>query len=332
MNQTQKKTEYILRKTGQMLLVLFLLSIIVFALARLCPGDPLRAYYGDGLDRMNEQQKELARDKLGLNDSFPVQYAHWAGELVHGDLGISFKYKRPVTEVIGNVWRNTLALGGLSFLLTFLLAIWLGRLCALRENTWTDRILCRLGVVSGSIPAFFLALLLILLFAVNLRIFPTGGAYSLGHAEDLADRLWHLVLPVTVMVLGHLWYYAYMIRNKLLEETRKDYVMLCKAQGIPRGQILRHYCFRNILPSLLVIMAIAVPHILGGTYVVEMVFAYPGLGTLSFESALYKDYNMLMALCMLTGAVVLVCNLLAQIIGEFIDPRMQYETIEEVSA
>ena len=154
----------------------------------------------------------------------------------------------------------------------------------------------------------------------------------MGHAEDLADRLWHLVLPVTVMVLGHLWYYAYMIRNKLLEETRKDYVMLCKAQGIPRGQILRHYCFRNILPSLLVIMAIAVPHILGGTYVVEMVFAYPGLGTLSFESALYKDYNMLMALCMLTGAVVLVCNLLAQIISEFIDPRMQYETIEEVSA
>jgi peptide/nickel transport system permease protein len=292
----------------------------------------LRAYYGDGLDRMSEEQKEIARENLGLNDSLPTQYFRWAGKALQGDLGLSFKYKRPVTEVIGKVWMNTLTLGGLSFLFTFLFAIWLGCFCALREESRTDRILCKLGVVSGSIPAFFLALLLLLIFSVNLGIFPSGGAYSLGHADDLADRICHLILPVTVMVLGHLWYYAYMIRNKLLEETRKDYVMLCKAEGTPRREILYRYCFRNILPSLLVIMAISVPHILGGTYVVEMVFAYPGIGTLSFESALYKDYNMLMALCMLTGAVVLVFNLLAQIISEMIDPRMQYEIAEEVAA
>lgn len=330
--EQKKKIEYILRKTAQMLLVLVVLSVIIFVLARLCPGDPLRAYYGDGLDRMSETQKELARDKLGLNDSLPVQYIRWVQELSQGDLGLSYKYKRPVTEVIKNVWVNTLALGGISYVLTFLFSILLGRFCALREGTLTDRILQRLGVISGSIPAFFLALLLILLFAVNLHIFPTGGAYSLGQSDNLADRIWHLVLPVTVMVLGHLWYYAYMIRNKLMEETRKEYVMLCKAQGIPRRQILNHYCFRNIVPALLTIMAISVPHILGGTYVVEMVFSYPGLGTLSFESALYKDYNMLMALCMLTGLVVVISNLAAQIISEFIDPRMQYELTEEVAA
>ena len=330
-NLRKEKTEYVLRKILQMILVMILLSMIVFALARLCPGDPLRSYYGDGLDRMSEQQKELARENLGLNDSMPVQYARWVQGVFRGDLGLSFKYKRPVTEVIGAMWANTLALGGISYILTFVLAIWLGRFCALREETWTDRILCRLGVISGSIPAFFLALILILIFAVNLHLLPTGGAYSLGHANDLADRLWHPVLPVTVMVLGHLWYYGYMVRNKLLEEARKDYVMLVKSQGIDRRKILNHYCFRNIMPSMLVIMAISVPHILGGTYVVEMVFGYPGLGTLSFESALYQDYNMLMALCMITGIVVLVFNLLAQILGEFIDPRMQYES-EEVAA
>ena len=114
-----------------------------------------------------------------------------------------------------------------------------------------------------------------------------------------------------------------MVRNRLSQETREDYGLLCKAEGISRRKILCRHCLRNIMPSMLVIMAISVPHILGGTYVVETVFSYPGLGTLSFEAAMYQDYNMLMALCLLTGAVVLVFNLLAQIVSEFIDPRMR---------
>lgn len=320
-----KKGTYIMIKILQMLLVLILLSVAVFVIARLCPGDPLRSYYGDGVEHMSEVQKDAARERLGLDDGLLVQYGRWAQNLLAGDLGLSYKYKQPVSAVIGNVWANTLILGGVSYVLTFGLAILLGMFCALREESLVDRIICKAGVISGSIPSFFLALLLILIFAVTLRILPTGGAYSYGRSDDLGDRIWHLVLPVTVMVLEHLWYYAYMVRNKLIEETRQDYVLLCKAEGIPRERILRRACFRNILPSMLVIMAISVPHILGGTYVVETVFSYPGLGTLSFESAMYQDYNMLMALCMLTGAVVLVFNLLAQILGEFIDPRMKYE-------
>ena len=142
------------------------------------------------------------------------------------------------------------------------------------------------------------------------------------------DRIFHLILPVTVLVLEHLWYYTYMIRNKLIEETRQEYVLLCKAKGIPRKIIMKKQCMRNIMPSMLTIMAIAVPHILGGTYVVEMVFSYPGLGVLSFEAAKYQDYNMLMALCLITGVVVLVFNIAAQIINEFIDPRMSYERMD----
>lgn len=326
-NTTKYRLKYTLTKAIQMILVLAVLSMAVFVIARLCPGDPLRSYYGDGVERMSEVQREAAREKLGLNDSMLVQYERWVENLFDGDLGLSYKYKLPVTEVIGRVWVNTLILGGVSYALTFGLAILLGCFCALREDRLADRVICRIGVVSSCVPSFFLALLLILIFAVELGILPAGGAYSYGNSHSVSDRIWHLMLPAAVMVLEHLWYYAYMVRNKLVEEARQDYVLLCKAEGIPRTKILCRHCLRNIMPSMLVVMAIAVPHILGGTYVVETVFAYPGLGTLSFESAMYQDYNMLMALCMLTGACVLVFHLAAQLLSEFIDPRMKREEV-----
>ena len=322
------KIKYAAGKLLQMIAVLVLLSMVVFVLARLCPGDPLKAWYGDGVEHMSELEKDAAREKLGLNDSMVTQYLRWAGNLLRGDLGISYQYKQPVTAIITKMWPNTLILGLTAYILTFGLATGLGAFCALREGRPIDRILCKAGVISANIPAFFLALVLILVFAVNLKLLPVGGAYSYGRSGNAADRILHMILPVTVLVLEHLWYYAYMIRNKLIEETRRDYVLLCKAKGMSRRRILWVSCLKNIMPSMAVIMAISVPHILGGTYVVESVFAYPGLGTLSFQSAMYQDYNMLMALCLLTGAVVLVFNLLAQLLGEFLDPRTAYEEVQ----
>lgn len=321
----KERISYLLKKTVQVIIVLIILSVAVFVIARFCPGDPLKAYYGDGAEHLSEAEQAAARERLGLNDSMMTQYFRWAENLTQGNLGLSYKYKQPVAAVIGNVWKNTLILGIIAYIATFGLSIATGMFCALREDSFADRMICKIGTVSANIPSFFLALLLILFFSVNLGILPSGGAYDLGRSGDFFNRALHLILPVSVLVLEHLWYYAYMVRNKLLEETRKDYVLLCKAEGIPRRTILCRHCFRNIMPSMLVIMAISLPHILGGTYVVEMVFGYPGLGTLSFESAMYQDYNMLMALSLLTGAVVLVFNMLAQVLGQWIDPRMEYE-------
>ena len=319
------RIEYAALMLARMAVLMVMLSIIIFVIADKCPGDPLKSYYGDGAERLSIEERQAAEARLGLDQPLPARYFKWAKNFIKGDLGLSYKYKQPVSEVIGSMWLNTLILGGLAYVLTFGFAIRLGKFCALHEDSMADRIICKIGVVSGNIPAFIMALLLILIFSVNLRILPAGGAYSYGMSGSIADRLYHLVLPVGVLVLEHLWYYAYMIRNKLIEETRQDYVLLCKAEGMPQRVILNKSCMRNIMPSLLVMMAISVPHILGGTYVVETVFAYPGLGTLSFESAMYKDYNMLMALCMVTGLVVLAFNMIAKILNEFIDPRMQYE-------
>ncbi len=318
------RQKYLLKKLAQMIITMIILSVVTFVLARLCPGDPLRSYYGDSIEHMSTQQKEAARERLGLNDSIAAQYKEWAEALLEGDLGISYQYKQPVSQVIGNVWQNTLILGTTAYVVTFALAMGMGMFCALREESRLDRAICKLGIVSCNMPSFVLALGLIFIFAAKLRWLPAGSAYSIGKSGDILDRIIHLILPVSVLVLEHLWYYAYMVRNKLLEESRRDYVLLCKAEGIPRKRILKRHCLRNIMPSLLVMMAISLPHILGGTYVVETVFGYPGLGTLSYESAMYQDYNMLMALTLLTGIAVLIFNLLAQILGQWIDPRMKY--------
>lgn len=301
-------------------LSVFLLSAAAFYVSRLAPGDPLVSYYGDRAEKMTVQERERAEARLGLDRPIHVQYARWLANALGGDFGISYKYKMDAVKVISSRLPNTLILGGIGFALIFTGALALGALCAWREGGRLDRLICRAGTVVSCIPEFWLALVLILVFAVQLRWLPSSGAYTTG--GGWADRAVHLILPLTVTSAGHLWYYAYMIRNKLLEEVRAGYVLLAKAKGLSRRKVLFRHCLRNIMPSYLSLMAVSVPHVLGGTYIVETVFSYPGIGTLSYESARYQDYNLLMLLCILSGTVVIFCNILAQIASERLDPRM----------
>ena len=316
-----------LRTLAVFLVSILALSLLVFVIARLAPGDPLVSYYGERAEKMKPAERAAAEAKLGLDQPLFRQYVIWLRAALHGDFGISYKYKMDVLEVIRTRLPFTLQLGGIGFLLTFFLSLGLGVLCARREDGLLDRALCKIGTVTSCIPEFWMSLILILLFSVHLRLLPSSGAYTVGKADDFADRAVHLILPLTVVVLGHLWYYAYMVRNKMLEEMRMDYVLLAKSKGLGRSAILYRHCLRNVLPSYLSIMAISVPHVLGGTYIVESVFSFPGLGTLSYESARYQDYNLLMVLCLFSGTLVIACNLLAQAIGEKIDPRMRAQEI-----
>ncbi len=313
------------------LLSVLILSAVVFYVSRLAPGDPLVSYYGERTEKMSPQEREWAMNKLGLNEPIHVQYVKWLEQAFHGNFGISFKYKQDVLQVISGRIVNTLLLGGIGFLLIFAGSLLLGILCAWNEDGWVDRILCKIGTISSCIPEFWLSIVLILVFAVTLRILPSSGAYSTGKADDVGDRILHLIMPLIIVTLEHLWYYAYMIRNKILEEVRADYVLLAKSKGVTKRTILFKHCLRNVLPAYLSIMAIAVPHVLGGTFVVESVFSYPGIGALSYESARYHDYNLLMLLCIMSGVLVIFCNMLSQIINEHIDPRMKANEVTEMS-
>lgn len=314
---------YIGRKIGVFLLLMLLLSVFSFGLSRMAPGDPLQSFYGDRVEHMSMEEQQKAKERLGLNASLPIQYAKWLENSFQGDFGISFKYRRPALDVLSELLGNTLLLGSLAYGLVFMLSILIAMFCTLYEDSWIDKFICKAGTIVYYLPTFWLGLLMILIFSVNLKWLPSGGAYDPGQAADWGNRIQHMVLPLAVMVISHLWYYAYMIRNKLLDEVRCDYVLLAKVKGLSKWEILRTHCLRNAAPSIISIMAISITHVLGGTYVVEAVFSYPGLGALSIESAKYHDYNLLMLIVLVTGSMVIISSLLAQMINESIDPRMQ---------
>ena len=189
------------------ILSVFLLSLAVFYVSRLAPGDPLVSYYGDRVEKMSPQERAWAEDRLGLNAPIHVQYARWLRDAFQGDFGISYKYKMDVVEVISGRIGNTLLLGGTGFLLIFALSLLLGVLCAWYEDRPLDRIVCKIGTAVSCIPEFWLALVFILLFAVSLGWLPSSGAYSVGKSGDWGDRLLHLILPLSIVVINHLWYY-----------------------------------------------------------------------------------------------------------------------------
>lgn len=313
-------------KLLQFILAIFILSFIVFFIARLSPGDPLASYYGEGVDRISTQERKIATDKLGLDKPIFTQYIKWVSNASKGEFGISFKYKQDVIEVTKGLYMNTVVLSGGAYILTFILALLLGLVCAFNEGKLIDRLICKLGIITNSVPSFWISLILILIFSINLKLLPTSGAYSIGKENSFIDRVLHLILPMTVIIISHLWYYAYLVRNKLIEEKKQEYVLLCKAKGLSDKQIMYKHCLRNIIPSYINLMAVSVPHIIGGTYIVEKVFSYPGLGTLCFESAKYHDYNMLLVLSLITGALVLFSSAIAQIISNNIDPRIKHES------
>ena len=315
------------RRLAGFLVSVLVLSLAVFWLSRLAPGDPLMSWYGERVEKMSETEKDAAREALGLNDPIHVQYVRWLKNAARGDFGISYKYKQDVLEVIAGRVGNTLILGGAGFVLTCFGALALGILCARQEDRWLDRLLCRSGTLISCIPEFWLSLVLVLVFSVGLRWLPSSGAYAVGQRDNVFSRVVHLILPLSVVVLQHLWYYAYLVRNKLLEESRADYVLMAKAKGLSANRILFFHCLPNILPAYISLMSVSVPHILGGTYIVETVFSYPGLGALAYESARYHDYNLLMVLCLMTGIAVMVFNSLGQRLNGRIDPRIREEEV-----
>lgn len=305
------------------MLSLLILSLIIFLTSRLLPGSPLNALIGDHADMLSAQQSKEALAALGFDRPLCQQYFTWLCNLLQGNLGFSLYYKLPISELLPPLLVNTLILGGLSYILIFALALALALTCIRFEDSLIDRLICKLGSLCYFLPSFWLCLLLILIFSVSLQWLPSSGAYSYGGQQDLLDRADHLVLPCCVMILSHMWYYGSMLRNRLSLEVRMPYVLTARACGLGPWRILTTVCLRAALPLLINLMAVSAAHIIGGTYVVEAVFNYPGIGNAAVLSAKNHDYDLLLVLTLISGSFIILSAIAARFLAAAADPRLK---------
>jgi peptide/nickel transport system permease protein len=313
---------YALRRLLGAVPLLLGISLIAFVLIRLAPGDPVGMLYGP-----DEPIEDIARVRasLGLDQPLPVQYLAWLRNVLRGDLGRSYSDGRPVLAVIVERVPRTLQLTLSALALALVGGLSIGALAALRRNTALDALATALATACYSIPGFWLALLLILVFSVQLRLLPSGGVGTLRGERTLRDGLAHLILPAVVLSLRELGRIVRFTRAGLLDVLESDYIRTARAKGLREHSVVWSHALRNALLPLITLLGLAVPGLLGGSIVIESVFAWPGIGRLAYEAALARNYPLIMGLTLCIGALVIIGNLLADLGYGLADPRVRLD-------
>lgn len=323
-------TRYLFRRLAESLPLLLAVSVLVFALLQASPGSPLAQLERDP----SITQADIARlmEERGYNDPWLVQYGRWLSGAVRGDFGASLQTGRPaLTEVLTRV-PNTLVLVGTAFVVTLLLAIPVGVLSAVRQYSLFDHIVTTLTFMGQSVPIFWLGLLLIMVFYLGLSnpftggpLFPAGGMYTLGQEDVISNRIWHLVLPVVMLSSTWVAWYTRFLRASMLDVLALDYVRTAHAKGAaPRTVTFRH-ALRNAAMPLITLIGLDLPLLFSGALFTETIFSWPGMGRLFYQSALRRDYTVLMVIIVFTSVLIIIANLLADLAYAAVDPRITYD-------
>lgn len=323
-------TRYVLRRLAEGLPLLLVVSALVFGLLQASPGSPLAQLERD--PSVSQADIERLMQERGLNDPWLVQYGRWLSHAVRGDLGNSLQTGRPaMTELLDRI-PNTLVLVGVAFVVTLLVAIPIGVLSAVRQYSVFDHVVTTLTFMGQSIPIFWLGLLLILVFYVGLSnpftggpLFPAGGMYSLGREGQLSDRIWHLVLPVVMLASTWVAWYTRFLRASMLDVLSLDYIRTARAKGVAQRVVIFRHALRNAAMPLITLIGLDLPLLFSGALFTETIFSWPGMGRLFYQSALRRDYPVLMAIVMLTSALIVLANLLADVAYAAVDPRITYD-------
>jgi peptide/nickel transport system permease protein len=316
---------YLLRRVLISIPVLLGITIAMYAIANMAPGDPITALMNpEQMANMGPGWVEQQKEALGLNDPLPIRYVKWLGETVQGNLGYSFVDRLPVSEKIGERIGPTLQLMGVVLVISILVGVPLGVLSALKQYSFIDYFLTVTGFLTVSIPSFFLALVLIYVFSVRLDWLPATGMYTVGRERTFLDSLQHIILPALVLGLGQAAPIIRYTRSSLLETVKQDYVTVARAKGLGEQLVIGRHALRNALIPIITIIALNVPQLLGGTVIIEQVFAWPGMGSLAIASVQGRDYNVLMGINLIAAIMILLSNLLADVVYSFVDPRIKY--------
>jgi peptide/nickel transport system permease protein len=324
-------TTYILRRILQAIPIMFLLSVFLFGVVRLMPGGPLAQ--AERNPNVTPEQLAALRARLGLDQPLPVQYVKWTKAFVlEGDWGYSIKFRRPVAEMIGERIPATLILFGAGFLVMLIFAIPIGVYSAIKPYSVFDNLITTFSFAGQSVPVYWLGLILIVIFYLNVQspfgggpLFPAGGMYTIGREGDLLDLFWHLVLPIAAMSFSWIAWYSRFLRSSMRDTLNEDYIRTARAKGLSLRVVHFRHALRNALLPLVTLIALDLPTVFGGAVFIETIFAWPGMGRLFWDAAKGRDYPILLAVMMIYAALTLLFNLIADIVYGFLDPRIRYD-------
>ena len=314
---------YLARRAVQALFTLLIITVLCFILTRLS-ADPMAQYATS--QRMSLEDKEALRERLGLNDPLPVQYLKWLGLALQGELGKSFFSKQPVAEMIGQRLPNTIVLMVTAEIITVAIALLFGILAAVKQYSITDNIITTFSFAGYSMPIFFIALGLMLIFAVQFKewglpYLPTGA--DIWDKKDPAELLIHLILPVSALVIIQTAGYARYVRSSMLEVLGLDYIRTARAKGLASRIVLFKHALRNAALPLVTIVGLDIPYLLGGALVTEQVYAWPGMGRLFWEYAQRGDFPVVLGVLLIVSSAVVVFTIITDLIYTIVDPRIR---------
>lgn len=311
---------YVLKRLVAVVPVLFGLSIIVFLVMALIPGDTATAILGSYATPENVER--INRD-LGLDKPLVQQYAIWIGNVLQGDFGRSFALNRPVLDEVLERFQATLVLAGVSLVLCSVIGLLAGVVSAVRQFGWADRVITFFVLAGISTPSFWLGLLLIYLFAVQWRILPASGMYAVYGGGDLKDLLLHLILPAATLAVVAAGVIARLTRGAMLEVLRQDYVRTARAKGLPERRVIYAHAFRAALVSVVPAIGIQAGFVLGGAVYVETVFQWPGIGAMLVKAISTRDILLVQGGVLVVAASYVLFNLLADVVQSMLDPRIR---------
>ena len=315
--------QFLLRRILAVLPVLFVVSLVVFLILRLAPGDPAAVIAGNSAT--NEDIAKI-QVQLGLDRSIPVQYGIWMGNVFQGDLGFSYYLNKPVTELIAQRVEPTLSLAFGTVILAILIAVPLGTLAAWRMGGWLDRLLSGFSVAGFSVPVFVIGYLLIYLFAIRLEWLPVQGYKSLSGPSAAGPWAWmrQLILPWMTLAMIYVALIARVTRASVSEALTEDYIRTARSKGISETAVLLRHALANAAVPIVTVVGIGIALLIGGVVVTETVYAIPGLGSLTVDAVLNRDFPVIQGLVSLFSVSYVLINLLVDLSYLVLDPRIRY--------
>ncbi|MFC1560033.1 ABC transporter permease [Candidatus Margulisiibacteriota bacterium] len=319
--------KYIFKRLLQLIPLLIGISLITFFIIHMAPGDPTSMFASPDV-----KPEEIVRIRAnwGLDKPVIVQYFVWASKAVRGDLGISFVSRRPVIHEILERLPATLLLMVFAYLIMLIIAIPAGVLSAVKKGSWFDNAFTVFSFFFMSIPTFWLALVFILIFSMKLGWFPSFGMYDPllkdpNIMQRILDVAWHMVLPVATMVIVSLAAISRYQRASMLEVLRQEYIKTARAKGLPERMVIFKHALRNALLPIITLFGLSLPDLFGGAFIIETIFAWPGMGRLGVQAVFQRNYPMIMAIAIFSAILIVLGNLFADIGYAMVDPRIRYK-------